>query len=234
VCLLAEAGLKGWLDQGRWDRLSLHLVPLVALLLALGRWLEARQKPWFGPPLYSAAAAIYVLALELLALQGRALAHLGVTLSPAGAAGVSDPTLLDTVAAMTVNGALILGAGSWLERRGTALMRPAVSFLYALTPFALLEPLGYLAGVGEYSRRFDWLYLALALGVALASRFKQRRSFFYAGLTNTAAALWLITDHQRWLDRPAWPVAVVGAGLLALGLGLLLQRQQRARPAGEP
>jgi hypothetical protein len=232
VCLLADAGLKRWLDEGRWDRLSLHLVPLVALLFAVGRWLEARQKPWFAQPLYAAAAALYVLALELLALNGRALAHLGVTLSPAVAASVSDPTLLDTVAAMTLNGALILSAGSLLERRGTALMRPAVSFLYVLSPFAILEPLAYLDSTGEYSRRFDWLYLALALGVAFASRFKQRRSFFYAGLSNTAGALWLITDHYPWLDRSAWPVAVVGAGLLGLLVGYLLDRQQQARASG--
>ncbi|HEX6737540.1 MAG TPA: serine/threonine-protein kinase, partial [Vicinamibacteria bacterium] len=228
LSLLAEAGLKTWLDEGRWDRLSLHLVPLVALLLVLGRWLEERQRPWFAQPLYAAAAALYVLALELLALNGRALSHLGVTLTPAGGAAASDPTLLDTVAAMTVNGALILGAGSLLERRGTALMRPAVSFLYVLSPFTLLEPLAYLNGTGEYSRRFDWLYLLLALVVAFASRFKQRRSFFYAGLTNTAGALWLITDHYHWLGRRAWPVAVVAAGLASLALGFLLHRQQQA------
>ena len=35
---------------------------------------------------------------------------------------------------------------------------------------AILEPLAYLGHVGEYSRRFDWLYLVLALSVAFASR----------------------------------------------------------------
>jgi protein kinase-like protein len=229
LSLLGPMGLRRWLEEGRWDRLALHLVPLLILVLFLGRWLEALKRPWFSPPLYAATAVLYVTVLELLALDGRALAHLGVTLRPAGPSHVSDPTLLDTVVVMTANGVLIFAGGSLLERQGTALMRAASSFLYALSPFATLEPLAYLGQTGEYSRRFDWLYLALALLVAFVSRAKQRRSFFYAGLTNTAAALWLLTDHYHWLDRPAWPLAVVIAGLVGLAVGLLLDRRRRVR-----
>jgi hypothetical protein len=227
---LADAGLRPWLEGGHWDRLAVHMAPLLGLLVLVARWLESRHRPWFAQPLYAAGALLYVAVLELLALKGRALAHLGVTLTPMGTTEVSDPTLLATVTAMTINGALIFGAASLLERRGTALMRPAVSFLYALSPFAILEPLAYLNSVSEYSRRFDWLYLGLALAVAFASRFQQRRSFFYAGLTNTAAALAFITDRYHWLQRPTWPVAVLAAGLLGLLIGLLLDRRRKENP----
>ena len=88
-------------------------------------------------------------------------------------------------------------------------------------------PLGYLVRTGEYAPRLDWLYAAFALVVALLSHARQRRSFYYAGILNLGLALFLIADHRDWFGRPAWAVAVIVAGLVALVTGVLLDRQAR-------
>jgi hypothetical protein len=234
LTVLGDYGLETWLEEGLWDRLSFHLLPLLAFVAALGAWSERRHRVWFAEPLYFAAASLFVLVLELLAQGGKALAHLGLTLAVPGGTSVDDPTLLDTVAAMTASGAIVYAAASLVERYGTRLQQPVSSLLYAVSPFAILEPLAYLCHTGEYSRRFDWIYLALAVGVAFASRFRQRRSFYYAGLTNTALAIGFITDHNDWTGRPAWTVAVVLAGVTLLAVGLALDNAQRRRRAPHP
>jgi len=78
---------------------------------------------------------------------------------------------------------------------------------------------------GDYSRRIDWMYLAMALTIAFLSERRQRKSFYYAGLLNTAAALYLIADHRGWFDRPAWGTVLIVVGLTALGAGFLLDRR---------
>jgi hypothetical protein len=152
-------------------------------------------------------------------------------MAPFQPAAVSDPLLLDTLAAMTVNGLLVYVAASALARFGSPLQRDASWLLFVVSPFALLQPLAWLSAVGEYSSRYDWIYLVLALAVAALSRHRQRKSFYYAGLLNTLGALWLITAHQDWFDRPAWAVAVGLCGLLLLAAGVALHARER-RSAG--
>ena len=81
----------------------------------------------------------------------------------------------------------------------------------------------------EYSTRFGWMYLVLAIGVALASHHRQRRSFYYAGLVNTGVALYLIADRHQWFDRPAWAEVIVAIGLAALAAGFILDARERRR-----
>lgn len=57
----------------------------------------------------------------------------------------------------------------------------------------------------------------------------KRQSFYYAGLINTAGALWLITSHYEWWDRPAWGVAVVTPSLAVLAAGWGLSLRERGR-----
>ena len=130
---------------------------------------------------------------------------------------------------MTVNGALFYAAASLLIRHGTALSGAAAQFLFVVAPFALLHPLGYLVRTGEYSLRWDWLYAGFALAITLLSQRRQRRSFYYAGLLNVGGALFFIAQHREWFDRPAWGVAVIAAGLLALGVGFVLDRSRPRR-----
>jgi len=198
-------------------------------MAVLGRVLEVRDRTAFARPLYFAAAGLYVLALELMAVNGRAFAHLGLSTTALQGPEVSDPTLLDTLTAMTLNGILVYGAAWALDRYGSAVLKGPSRLLYSLSPFAILEPIAYLNHVGEYSRRFDWLYLGLALSIALLSHLRQRKSFYYAGLVNTGAALWMITDHYEWWDRPAWAVVVVSAGLATLALGYGFDSRERRR-----
>jgi hypothetical protein len=91
----------------------------------------------------------------------------------------------------------------------------------------VLQPLAYLVRTREYSQRYDWIYLALALVVTVLNQQRQRKSFYYAGLLNTGAALFLVADHRRWFDRPLWSIGVIVVGLAALAAGFILDRRSR-------
>ena len=234
LALLADAGLRAWFDEERWDLLALHVLPLVPVYVTAGLGLERARRPWFVRPLYTGAAALLFVGLELLAQDGRLFHYLGVSLRAIQPPSVSDPALLDTVVAMSLNGVVFYLTGSAADLRGTALMKPAAWLLFTVSPFAILEPLAYLNETAQYARAFDWLYLGLAIGMALLSHQRQRKSFYYAGIVNTGAALWLLATHYEWFDRPAWAVALVVFGLcgLVIGLGLDARERRSARPGG--
>jgi len=229
LAVTTDLGLRTWLDEGRWDLLGAHLVPLVVLFAGLGRATERWGRSWLASPLYVGAAVLYAAILELEAMDGRLFSHLGFTLAGLQPEGVDDPILLDTLAAMTVNGLLIYTVGSSLERWGGALARPAARVLLLVSPFAILEPIAWLNHTQEYSRVFDWLFLVLSLGVVLASRLRQRRSFYYAGLVNIGLALVLLADRYEWLDAPWWAITVILAALAAVAAGLRLDARERRR-----
>ncbi|MFQ5720479.1 MAG: protein kinase [Acidobacteriota bacterium] len=232
VAVLGDLGLRAWLEDGRLDLLALHLAPLILAMGLLGYRLEVKRQPWFCRPLYMGAAMLFLIAAELLALDGRMFGYMGISTAPL--AGVdSDPVLMDTLTAMSLNGILAYLLAWAMERFGSDLMRTSSYLLFVIAPFAILQPVGYLVKTGEYSRQFDWFYLTLALGITLLSRHRQRRSFYFAGLFNTAVALWMITDHSEWLDRPAWAIAVILTALLVFAAGSLLDRHERTgRPLG--
>lgn len=227
VAIAADFGLRGAIEDGRWDLVALRLMPLVFIYVASAVAAEGTARPWLGRPLYFGAALAFVFVVELLALDGRAFDHLGLTLAASQSSDVSDPRLLDTVAALTINGAIFYLVASQLVRRGSPLSAAAAQLLFVIAPFALLHPLGYLVRTGEYSLRFDWLYALCALVIMLLSEPRQRRSFYYAGLLNLGAALYFIADHREWFERPAWAIAVIAAGLVALAAGFVLDRVQR-------
>ena len=230
IAIVSDFGLRAAIEDRRWDRLAVRLFPLVAGYALLGAAAERSGRPWFSRPLYLGSAALFVFVLELFALDGRALQHLGgLSLSPWQSPAVSDPKLLDTVAVMTINGALFYAAGAALVRRGSDQAQTTAHFLFAIAPFALLHPLGYLVRTGEYAARIDWLYAACATAIMLLSQCRQRRSFYYAGMLNLGIALYLIASHRQWFERPAWAVAVIAAGLTALAAGFALDRAERRR-----
>ena len=229
LAVLADVGLREWLEDGRWDLLAIHMFPLVAAYSALGAASERTRRSWFARPQYLAAATMLVLVLELLALNGRTFQYLGLSLEGWQVRAVSNRKLLDTLAAMTLNGICFYLVADLLNRRGSELTVAAAQFLFTLAPFAMLQPLGYLVRTGEYSRRYDWLYLALAITIALLSQKRQRRAFYYAGILNTGGALYLIAAHRHWFDKPAWAMVVITAGLVTLGIGFVLDRRQRLR-----
>jgi serine/threonine protein kinase len=228
ISVLADFGLRDWFEDGRWDLLAIYTFPVVAALAALGTAAERRDRPWLAHPLYGACALLLILVLELLALDGRAFQYLGFSLHPFQSISVSDPLLLDTIAAMTINGVVFYVLADALHRRGSGQTGIAARILFAVSPFALLQPLGHLVRTNDYSLRYDWIYLACAIAIVLLSETRQRRAFFYAGILNTGAALFFIAHHRDWLDKPTWAVAVIAAGLAALSGGFLLSRRGRA------
>ena len=229
LSVLADFGLRSWLEDGRWDLLALHAIPLVAVYAGLGAYTEREKRPWFARPAYVAGALLLITALELLALNGRTFHYLGFSLQSMQSAEVSDRLLIDTLAAMTLNGIGFYALASALDRHGTELQATAARLLFTLSPFAVLQPLGYLVRTAEYSLRYDWIYLGLALLIALLSQTRQRRAFYYAGVMNTGAALYLIANHRDWFERPLWAVAVIVAGLIVLGAGFVLDCRERER-----
>jgi len=48
-----------------------------------------------------------------------------------------------------------------------------------------------------------------------------------AGLVTLANALFLIADHRKWFNRPAWAIVLIAAGLAALAVGLVLERERQ-------
>jgi hypothetical protein len=234
LALLTDAGLRGWFEEERYDRFALHVLPLAALYAVAGHVSERGQRPWLSRPMYVAAVVVLLLGLELLALDGRAFQYLRVSMRRFQPADVSSPLLLDTLTAMTLNGLAFYGAGVLVNRFGSDLKTFAAWLLFTVSPFAVLEPFAWLVKTGEYARAFDWIYLALALGIVLVSHQRQRRSFYYAGVINTGVALWFVADHHEWFDKPLWAMVLIAAGLCALAAGFALASRERqlSRPGG--
>jgi len=230
LALLSDAGLRTWAEDGQWDLLALHLAPLSLVYLGLAVW-RHEDAAWFARPALVSAALVLVVSLEMLALHGRTFHYLGFSLKTFQAANVDDPLLLDTLAAMTLNGLVIYAAGVMSEWWTPLVTRPTSLMLFSISPFAILEPVGYLAETGKYARGWDWCYLGLALMIALLSHQRQRRSFYYAGLLNCAVGLYIVADHRQWFERPAWAVALIAMGLVALtaGFGLASREKNRAK-----
>ena len=229
ISVVADFDLRVTIEERRWDAVAAQFFPLVLVYVAMGLAAERSGRPWFSAPSYLAAALLFVVVMELFALNGRGLQRLGLSLGPWQSADVSDPTLLDTIAAMTVNGVVFYAVGALVARHGTAIGQGAAQLLFAIAPFALLHPLGYLVRTNEYSPRLDWVYAVSALAVALLSQRRQRRAFYYAGVLNLGAALFFIALHRDWFDRPAWGVAIIVVGLAALAAGFALARSERQR-----
>ncbi len=230
LAVISDFGLRAAIEERRWDRLAVRLFPLVVAYAIGGAVAEKTARLWFSRPLYFGSAALFVCVLELYALDGRALRQLGgFSLAPWQSSSVSNPTLLDTVAVMTLNGAIFYAIADRLVRFGSRQAQAAAHLLFALSPFALLHPLGELVRTNEYSLRADWIYAGAATAIMLLSQRRQRRSFYYAGMLNLGIALFFIASHREWFERPGWAIAVIVAGLAALGAGFALDQAGRQR-----
>jgi serine/threonine protein kinase len=228
VALMADAGLRSWVDEGHYDRIALHLWPLAAGYAGLGLALERTGRPWFVTPLYIATALVLVGVLDLLAIDGKTFWYLGgFSLQPFQPKHVSSQTLIDTVTTLSLNGMAFYAVGSLMSRR--ALMKVSATLLFVIAPFSTLEPIAYLVQTKEYALRFDWLYLALAATTAIISHHRQRKSFYYAGVINSGFALYWVAEHRHWLEKPGWAIALVAVGLVVLGGGFVLDARERKK-----
>ena len=121
-------------------------------------------------------ALLLIVVLELLALE-RPDVSLPRLLAPVAAVGERQRSAAprhargddaERVGFYALASALDATAPSSRQRRPGCSSRSS--------PFAILQPLGYLVRTAEYSPRYDWIYLALALIVALLSQTRQRRA----------------------------------------------------------
>jgi predicted Ser/Thr protein kinase len=234
LAILSDFGLRSWLldEKGlRLDLLALHLAPLVAFYAAVGLVFERAKRPWFGRPLYLAAALTFMVVLELAAWDGKAFAHLGIQMEGIFP-GVAEPTTLNTFLAMTLNGVLMYFAAASVDRFGSEVMNQSGGLLFTVSPFATLKPLGYLCMTAKYWSKLNWISLALSLGSCLLAHQRQRRSFYYAGVINTGWALFVIAKRNTWYDKNTWAIALVVSGLLALMIGFGVDRWERFRRRG--
>ncbi|MEJ2110236.1 MAG: serine/threonine-protein kinase [Acidobacteriota bacterium] len=222
-----------------WDDLDIfacQLLPLLLFLILLGIATERKRQAWFAHPVFFTALGLFVLIIELLAINGELFHHLNITLLRNTLPPDMDDDkkiLLDTLAAMTLNGLVIYGVGSLLKRHGTNLLKTGAQFLFIISPFAILEPICVLNETKDYDKFYNWFYLALAVTIAYLSRFRQRKSFYFAGLLNSGIALIMITDHYEWLDNENWHIVIicVSLAILALGYGLNTRERRHRRSA---
>jgi len=227
LALLSDFGLSEWLWEGRFDALGLRLFPLAVALVGGALFAERSQREWLARPAYVTAAVVLAVALEAIALDGRAMAWLGVSLEPLMAASEGDPIALNTAVTMVLNGMLFYALGRAGERIAFPGMSTASWLLCSVAPFAVLEPCAALSATGDYPLRFTWGYLAMALGISLLSRLRQRKAFYYAGLFNTILALYFLTRDYAWWDRLPWAIGVLMAGLVLLVVGYWLHRREQ-------
>ncbi len=229
LCLfvLGDLGLQTWLEEANWDRVGWSLAPSLLVVLGAALVLERRGASWAARPIYVAGAVLALGLGFLVCLDGELLRHLGISLAPLEPEEVSNETLLETCLPLALLGALAGLIGHGVERSARPDPQLAATLLLVVSPFATLGPVFVLVAMEEYSLRLDWLYLVLAVGVALASRIRERRSFYIAGFLHAALALVLLTGHRDWWDRAGWPALVLLVGVGLLGLGSWIKLQER-------
>jgi hypothetical protein len=202
------------------------LVPVYGLL---GLATDRTDRPWFARPAFVAGALMLILALDLLAVKGKMFEHLGISVVPLQNAEVKGTDLeLPAWLALSLNGAMFYVVATSLERYGSFAMAAAAQFLFVIAPFSILEPLAEISGWELSVARFDWLYLSMAVLVAMISRWRQRKSFYYAGLLNAGLALFFIADHRDWYSKLWWGRTLIIIGLAGLVAGFVFAtRRQR-------
>lgn len=227
LSIMASFELRYLIDHEEYDRIALRLSFLIPVYGALGIVADRSDRKWFARPSFVAGALMLAVSLDLLALNGKMFHYLGIWVVPLLAKGVTDDALLATFMALSLNGAMFYAVATWLERSGSVTMAPAAQFLFVIAPFSMLEPLAEISWQQLSVLRVDWIYLFLAVLVAVMSHWRQRKSFYYAGLLNSGFALWLIGEHNDWYSHRSWPISLIVIGLAGLVTGFLFDARRR-------
>jgi serine/threonine protein kinase len=227
LALMADFGLGSWIANQEFDRLSMRLFILIPIYGLMGWLAQRRDHGWFARPSFVAGALMLVVALDLLAANGRMFERFGISVAPLQPANVLTEAVLPTVLALSLNGAIFYIVAAVLSRRTWTYLDGAAQLLFVIAPFSILEPLAYLGGLHAYKPHFDWLYLTLAVAIAIMSHFRQRKSFYYAGLINTGLALYLIAGRYGWDEKRPWSIALVLIGLAGLLTGFWFDTRRR-------
>ena len=155
----ADFGLRDWLGTAA-RTCSRCTCRRSSRSIAGRRWrANAAERAWFAGRSIVAAALLFVVLLDLLALDGRSSTISGSRCRPGSRLTAANPMLLDTLAAMTLNG-LVFYAVAALSRAPRN--RPDVrrgGLLFAIARSRCSSRWRTWSGPARYSLRYDWIYL---------------------------------------------------------------------------
>jgi serine/threonine protein kinase len=213
------AGMLHWpveLIAGR------YLFPAFGLFI-FGMVLDRRGLGRFAWPLCSIGLAIIIAALSVIAGSEKTLfGWVNITLN-----FLNRPEMI--CLSFIGNGLVYLALATICRRMETRLQRKLAHFLTWIVPFHILIPLWVLVYEGHGHRRiYRMLLPAVSLVFVLGSVIRQRKSFFFAGLAGLAAAVAIFTQgHFKTLF--AWPLALIGTGIVWMFVSWLLPRWRANR-----
>lgn len=253
AALLFVLGMRDWLLGGRYYAFTaMCWIPFFGVMFCTGYRLDKKHADHLAIPFYALTAVSLFLITATIAWDApKSWLGLGSAAPTASTQPVDVVEPLRTARSLSFFGCglLYLGIALVLDRSQTRLRRMWGNIIFRLVPPVCLlswDALGDepIFGIHLYKdvQGSDVFYLTpVELSVpllcfalaAVAMRF-QLRWFLYYSLLHLAWFIFRTTD--RFLaDRLAWPFTLVGVGILALVVGLWIERiRARQYPSDTP
>ena len=224
--------LYDWLDKDP-DLKAVSCLPLV-LLVVVALVAEARRRVRWALPFHLVALAVFVVCLDVIAVDGPTLERLGL----APAQPVHGQPLPYYVAqraqsfSLALNGVVFVLAMLVMERSRSLDLRRGSQFMEILGPVHLLGALYMNARAHEnnpYLATDASIYIGAVLVVLVLGPWRERRRFLITGLGGVALGCHLLID-LKLVDRAPFVLALGSAGLtVAVATYLWLYLRPRKR-----
>lgn len=190
------------------------MLPLVAVYSAIGVYLERKDKSDFAKYAFLVAVILLILNLFALSVTGELLKpFLGKTNS-------KDIQLWSSL----VSGGILLIA-SWVceKSKDYKLTEPSkyAGLFNFFGTFGVLSSL-FSLGLGDKKPVYETALLFASLAFVFASTLKVSRSFLYIGTLYVITYIFSI-GGEYFQNQIGWPLTLLLAGLLSMGVGLALE-----------